>query len=69
MIDIEFMKMYLKYGNMHHKCINCAVKCDNNHIISSVYCMILIIRTQNLRRCLKLEEEFMEAVRYSNSKL
>ena len=41
MNDVLFMKIYSKYDNMHHKCMNYALKFTNNHVIASIYCILL----------------------------
>ena len=51
MIGLEFMKIYLKYDNMHSMCMHCDFKCSKNHIIARIYCIIVVVpkgKTQDI---------------------
>ena len=49
------MIMHSKYDNMPKNGMNYALKCTDNHVISSISCMLLQYKIQNNRYVLDLQ--------------
>ena len=39
---LVFMKIYSRHDSIHHKFLNYAFKCTDNHVIASIYFMLSI---------------------------